>query len=285
MIDVVIDTLVDALKLLPFLFVTYLLMEYIEKKAGDRMSTAVRKAGHFGPLIGGVLGVFPQCGFSAAAANLYAGRVITLGTLMAIFLSTSDEMLPILISERADADIILKILAMKAIIGIASGFLTDLAFHLFRHHTDEIDIGSLCRREHCSCEEEDGIIRPALTHTLHVFLFVIVITFVLNIIMHYTGEEALKSLIIGYPVAGEMIAGLVGLIPNCAASVVITQLYLEGILSAGPMISGLLVSAGVGLLVLFRVNSRLRENIGITLLLYALGVIGGCIVEFSGLAI
>lgn len=285
MLNVITDTLVDAVKLLPFLFVTYLLMEYIERKSGDAMSRAVKKAGHFGPLIGGVLGVFPQCGFSAAASNLYAGRVISMGTLIAIYLSTSDEMLPILISEKADVMLILKILAMKAIIGIIFGFITDAAVHIFKKDSTGPDIGSLCEREHCSCDEEEGIVRPALVHTVHIFAFVIIITFAINILMEFMGENVLRSLISGCPVVGEMIAGLIGLIPNCAASVVITQLYLEGLLPLGSMMTGLLVSAGVGLLVLFRVNKDVKENLSIVAVLYFLGVLGGCIIEFSGISI
>ena len=279
MTDVIIDTLIDAAKLLPFLFVTYLIMEYLEKKTGDSMNNAIKKSGHLGPLLGGIFGAFPQCGFSAAAANLYAGHVITLGTLIAIFLSTSDEMLPILISEKVNAAVILKILAMKAAIGVICGFVIDLAAAFVHRQDRGMDIGKLCRREHCSCEEESGIIRPALTHTLHIFNFVIIVTFAINTAIHYVGENRLESLIITAPFAGEFIAGAVGLIPNCAASVIITQLYLEGILPLGAMMSGLLVSAGVGLLVLFRVNDAPKENIKIMFILYLSGVICGCIME------
>ena len=173
MLDVITDTIIDALKLLPFLFVTYLLMEYVEHKAGSSFEKALHKGGVIGPLVGGILGAVPQCGFSAAASNLYAGRIISLGTLFAVYLSTSDEMLPILISEQAPGSAIIKLLAVKAVIGIAVGFLTDLCLRLKGIGDREWDIESLCEREHCSCEEEEGVLKPALVHTLHVFLFVI----------------------------------------------------------------------------------------------------------------
>ena len=285
MVDVILDTLIDAAKLLPFLFVTYLLMEYAEHKTGDRFTEALHKGGNAGPLFGGVLGVVPQCGFSAAASNLYAGRVITLGTLFAVYLSTSDEMLPILISERSDITLILKILALKAVIGIAAGFGTDIILRLRGKKEQDWDIESLCEREHCSCEEEEGILKPALVHTLHVFFFVVGISFVLNIIVHFAGLEAVRGSLLGTPVAGELIAALIGLIPNCGASVAITHLYLEGVISLGAMMAGLLTGAGVGLLVLFRVNDHLKENLMIAGTLYLFGAVFGIIIELTGLVL
>lgn len=285
MTDVILDTVVDALKLLPFLFVTYLLMEYIEHKAGDSMNRAVQKAGRFGPVIGGLLGAFPQCGFSAAASNLYSGRVISLGTLIAIYLSTSDEMLPIFISEKIDPAVILKILLIKAVTGALCGLAIDAIMHLMKHRDEDISISRLCEREHCSCEKEEGIVKPAFIHTLHIFVFVIAITFAINLLIHIIGEDTLKSFIIGYPVAGELISSLIGLIPNCAASVIITQLYLDGLISFGAMMSGLFAGAGVGLLVLFRVNNDPKQNLRIVALLYILSFVLGCIIEFSGIRV
>ena len=222
-------TIEDSIKLLPFLFLTYLVMEYIEHKMGEKSKKIVKNSGKFGPLIGGVLGVFPQCGFSAAAANLYAGRVITLGTLIAIFLSTSDEMLPILISEQVDPMIIAKIIGMKLLIGIVAGFVMD-AFvkghnHKGHEHDEEMHIHSVCDHDHCHCEE--GIFKSACIHTLQIFAFIAIITFVLNLGVEAIGEDTLASLILNQPVIGPVLSGIVGLIPNCASSVVITQLYLE----------------------------------------------------------
>ncbi|MBO5551286.1 MAG: arsenic efflux protein, partial [Lachnospiraceae bacterium] len=267
MADVILDTITDALKLLPFLFATYLLMEYVEHKAGSAFEKALHKGGAVGPLIGGILGAVPQCGFSAAASNLYAGRIISSGTLFAVFLSTSDEMLPILISEQTDVSIIVKILLIKAVFGIVTGFLVDLFLRLKGKGDQEWDIESLCEREHCSCEDDEGVLKPALVHTMHVFLFVVIITFVINLVVHFAGLEAIRGSVLGYPVVGELLAALIGLIPNCAASVALTQLYLGGAISMGAMIAGLLTGAGVGLLVLFRVNDHLKENLTIAGLL------------------
>ena len=280
-------TIEDSIKLLPFLFLTYLVMEYIEHKMGEKSKKIVKNSGKFGPLIGGVLGVFPQCGFSAAAANLYAGRVITVGTLIAIFLSTSDEMLPILISEQVDPMVITKIIGMKLLIGIVAGFVID-AFvkghnHKGHEHDEEMHIHSVCDHDHCHCEE--GIFKSACIHTLQIFAFIAIITFALNIGVEAIGEETLASLILNQPVIGPVLSGVVGLIPNCASSVVITQLYLEGMMSTGAMLAGLLVGSGVGVLVLFKENANIKENAKIVALLYAIGVVMGIIIECIGFQI
>lgn len=281
MLDIIFDTLSDGIKLLPFLFLTYLAMEYLEHKAGNSMQRTIQKSGKWGPVIGGVLGAFPQCGFSAAASNLYAGRVITLGTLLSIYLSTSDEMLPVLISENAGIDMILKILGFKIVIGMAAGILIDfLISRFYRGKDEQLQIGHMCEQHHCHCER--GILKSALHHTVEIFLYLLLISFALNIVIAVIGEDFLANLILNRPVIGELIAGAVGMIPNCAASVVITQLYLKGILGAGALMSGLLSGAGVGILVLLRVNDRRRDNVGIIALLYAVGVLAGLIVELLG---
>lgn len=288
--EVALDALIDSVKLLPFLFVTYLAMEYLEHKTSDKSNQLVERSGKFGPLYGSLLGIVPQCGFSAAATNLYAGRVITLGTLIAIYLSTSDEMLPILISEKVSILLILKILFVKVVIGMIAGFAIDFIhqkFLRFTHMKDPHhlpDIHHMCEHEHCHCDEK-GIFPSALKHTLEIFVYILVISFVLNLVIAYIGEDTLSSFILNRPVIGELAAGLIGLIPNCAASVVITQLYLEGLLSAGPMMAGLLVSAGVGLLVLFKVNDHPRENLKILGLLYAIGVVSGLLIELFGITL
>ena len=277
--DVIIDTLIDTVRLLPFLFLTYLLMEYLEHRAAEKMQTVIEKGGRLGPLFGGILGIVPQCGFSAAAANLYAGRVITLGTLIAIYLSTSDEMLPILISEadRVGVGTILIILALKAIIGILAGFMVDL---LIRRKQDTHEhIHDLCEHENCHCGEGGSIWKSAVTHTLQIGLFILIVTFILNTVLFYFGEEALGKLFLNRPVVGELLAALVGLVPNCAASVVLTRLYLDGAMSFAACMSGLLTGAGVGSLILFRVNQNKRENIRILLLLYGIGVAAGLLLE------
>lgn len=270
--------LLDGVKLLPFLFLTYLAMEWLEHKAGDKVNALVGKSGKFGPLAGGLLGVVPQCGFSTAASNFYAGRVITMGTLVAIYLSTSDEMLPILISEKVAPALILQILLTKIVIGMAAGFLIDLVVR--KKQPEHGHIHEICEHEHCDCEK--GILRSALVHTVKIAFFILLIGFILELLFEIVGEEALGSLILNRPVVGPILAGLVGLIPNCASSVAITELYLEGALGYGSMLAGLLVNAGVGLLVLFKVNHDLKENLTILGLLYGIGVVAGVGISLIG---
>ena len=276
-LDAIWDGPLDTLKLIPFLFITYLVMEWVEHRTSDHTKTAIRKAGRLGPLAGGVLGVIPQCGFSAAAASLYAGRVITAGTLIAVFLSTSDEMLPILLSERAGIGFITKVLIVKALYGVIAGFLVDFLFRKLNERRIGVGIHGICTQEHCHCEK--GIVRSAIKHTVSITFFILLISIVLNILLAIVGTENLSNLVLNQPVIGEVLAGLIGLIPNCAASIALTQLYLEGVMSAGAMVSGLMVGAGVGLLVLFRTNRHTRQNIQLTILLYILGVAGGLIVQ------
>lgn len=278
------DALLDTLKILPFLFLTYLIMEWLEHKTGSRTQAAIRRAGKMGPFFGGILGVFPQCGFSAAASNLYAGGLITAGTLVAVFLSTSDEMLPIFISEAVPVGTIINVLAAKMLLGIISGFVLDFLYHqLLRKEIRYKNIHTMCESEHCRCEE--GIFPSAVRHTLQITLFIFLITVVLNILIEGIGEDRLSDLVLNIPVAGELIAGLIGLIPNCAASVVITQLYLEGIIGAGPMMTGLLAGAGVGVLLLCRMNhGRVRQNAGIIAFLYLSSVAWGIAIDLLGVS-
>lgn len=284
MLDVLLDAVMDSIKILPFLFLAYLAMEWIESRENERTVRIIRKSGRFGPVVGSVLGVLPQCGFSAAAANLYAGRVITAGTLLAVFLSTSDEMLPILLSETAkglSALVIVKILVLKAGVGMIAGLLVDLAVR--RNHTagEELHIHDLCEHDHCHCER--GIWYSALMHTMKMMLFIFAVTLALGIVIHLVGEEAISGLILNKPVLGEFLAGLVGLIPNCAASVVLTQLYVQGAMGGGAVMAGLFVSAGVGLLVLCRTNHHAKENVRMIILLYVIGVTAGMLVSALGL--
>ncbi|MCM1127230.1 MAG: arsenic efflux protein [Lachnospiraceae bacterium] len=278
------EALLDGAKLLPFLFITYLAMEYLEHKTSQKTGLLLQKSGRWGFVFGGVFGVVPQCGFSAAASNLYAGRIITLGTLLAVFLSTSDEMLPILISEHAALSLIVKILLLKAVVGMTAGALADLWMRKRTGNSkEELRIEQICDHQHCHCSEEN-IFRSALCHTVQIFAFILLVSFLLNLLIEWIGEAAIASFLSSKPVLGPALAGIVGLIPNCASSVVLTQLYLEGVLGAGAMISGLLSGTGVGLLVLFRVNDDLKENVKITLLLYAVGVLAGIVMELLGIA-
>ena len=260
-------TLIDSIKIFPFLLIAYLIMEFIEHKTTDKTREVIKKSGKFGPFIGSLLGAFPQCGFSVTATNLYAGRVITLGTLFAVYLSTSDEMLPILLSEGVAGPLILKILGIKILIGILAGIVIDLIISRFHKNKEEEN-------------KIESIWKSAIKHTISVFVFILLISLVLNIAIEYIGEDTLAGLVSGKPVVTALIACAIGLIPNCASSVILTQLYLSNVLSLAIMIGGLLVNAGVGLLVLFKVNHNLKENIKIVLGLYAIGVISAILLQF-----
>lgn len=275
--EILLDTAVDTVKLIPFLFLTYLLMEYMEHKTGDRAKQIVRHSGRMGPVIGGILGIFPQCGFSAAASGLYAGKVISMGTLIAIYLSTSDEMLPVMISEKVPVFVIIKILLLKMMIGIIAGILIDFFAGKKKIQQKETKWQETHGyHDHC-CEH--GIFMSALEHTIQIMVFLFLISFILNGVIDWIGEEQISRFLLNRPVLGEIIAGIVGLIPNCASSVVITQLYLEGLISFGAMMSGVLVGAGIGLLVLFRVNEDKKECLKVLGILYVIGVAAGMALE------
>ena len=278
MLDILKDTVIDSIKLLPFLFIAYLIMEYIEHKISEKSKEKIKKSGKFGPAIGSLFGIFPQCGFSVVATNLYAARIITLGTLIAVYLSTSDEMLPILISKAVPINIIIGILVVKFVIGMIYGFLIDLFLRTFKKgKMQEEKIVDLCEEEHCHCE--NGIVKSALKHTINVFIYIFILTLIINIIVGFVGEDTLKNFMTQTSIFEPIIASLIGLIPNCASSVIITELYLSGIISFGSLIAGLLVGAGAGLLMLFRINKNVKENIKIVALLFFLGAITGIIIN------
>ena len=281
MSEILEHTILDTIKLIPFLFITYLIMEYIEHKMSNKTKKIVEKSGKFGPAIGAILGIIPQCGFSAAASNLYAVRIISLGTLMAIFLSTSDEMIPVLISESIPIEIIIKILLIKLVIGMLAGFIIDLILRIRNNKKEQEKINDICEHEHCHCEE--GILKSSIIHTVHITVFILIITFIVNIIIHYVGEENISNIIMNVPVLGSIIAGIIGLIPNCASSVILTELYVQNLISVSIMISGLLVGSGVGILVLFKQNRNIKQNIKIIILLYSIGVISGILLELIGI--
>ncbi len=284
MLDVILDTLIDSIKLLPFLFITYLLMEYIEHKMKHKSKETIQKSGKWGPFFGSLLGIFPQCGFSVSATNLYAGRVITLGTLIAVYLSTSDEMLPIFISEAVSPIIILKILAIKLVIGMLAGFIIDLVINVLTKNKIKENIEQVCEEEHCHCNE-NGILKSSIHHTLNIFVYIIIISFIINTIVHFIGEEAIANLLLNKPIIGPLVSALIGLIPNCAASVIITNMYLQKVISFGSMMAGLLTGAGIGLAVLFKTNNEIKENIKIVVLLYSIGVIVGIVIDTLGIMI
>ncbi len=268
-------SLIDTLKMLPILYISYLFMEFIEHRAGAKMDLAIAKVRRTGPLLGSFLGLIPQCGFSGAVSGLYAGGVATLGTLIAVFLSTSDEMLPLMISSGAPGKLILRILAAKFLCGLAAGFLIDA---ITRRRPK--DIHELCEREHCSCERHN-IWAASAIHCLQVGAIIFVVMLVLELIFEVGGEAVLTTILPNIPVVGELVAALIGLIPSCSSSVLLTQLYLAGgIIGIGPLMAGLFANAGVGLLVLFRLNKNKKENLSILLLLYLVSVICGLLTGF-----
>ncbi len=353
LIDILLDAGKDTLSLVPFLLVTYLALETLEHVAGDRVNGAIKRAGAAGPVVGSLLGIVPQCGFSAMAATLYAGRVVTLGTLVAVFLSTSDEMLPLLLAEQVPVQTMAMLLASKALIALVTGFIVDAAIRGLRRnarahaairrtvlgtaanpahvncahddHTggDIIDevaeagvsadhIRELCERDHCGCDEDEdehghdhgradehehhhdhshshegapvlSIIRSAISHTVQVSVFIFLVTLILVAVLETFGESAIEQFLRGNETLAVLGSALVGLIPNCSASVVITQLYLEGALQLAPMLAGTLISAGVGYLVLFRTNRSARENAVFLVMMYVIGAGWGLILSACGL--
>ena len=281
--EVLIHGLGEALILIPFLYLTYLLMEFIEHKASDKVKGVMTRAGGFGPVVGGVFGAVPQCGFSAAAANLYTGRVITLGTLVAVFLSTSDEMLPILIAGNMKIGTVMLIIAYKCVVGIAMGFAIDVTMKLMKIRREEINIDEICEVDDCHCE--NGIFHSAIHHTLSVSLFVFAVTLFTNMLVFFIGDDALGGTLLALPVLGHAISALIGLIPNCASSVALTRLAMSGVISTGAMMSGLFAGAGVGLLILFKMNRHPKENAIILGLLVVIGIVFGLLADIVGISL
>lgn len=280
-LGIFLDTLTDALKMLPFLFAAFCLIELLEHHAGEKLSRFFARAGKAGPAVGALLGCVPQCGFSVLSANLYAGGVITLGTLCAVFLSTSDEAILLLAATPSATPDILKLLLAKVLIGVAAGYLVDF---LSRKKKDsELQLKDLCDHEHCGCHEHSGVLRPALLHTAKIFGFVFLITLVLNFLVEFLGHERLETLLLHDSVFQPFLTALFGFIPNCAASVLLTQLYLEGALQFGAVVSGLCTGAGAGLLVLFRENRNPKDNLKILGILYVAAVVPGVILQILGI--
>lgn len=277
-LSVLVDAGIDCLKLIPFLFVTYLCMELLEAKGGARLQQMVRKAEKSGPIWGALLGVVPQCGFSAAASSFYAGHVISAGTLIAVFMSTSDEMLPILISNAIPVIKVVKILIVKIILAIITGYVAGAVFdRLYPHPVEKIDIHSVCEHEHCDCHA--GVLKSSIIHTLKISAYIFVFSSVLNVLMEVVGEEVVRSAFTKLPFLGIVIAGIIGLVPNCASSVLLTQLYLENIISMGAMMGGLLVGAGVGLLILYRLETNRKKCALLTTILLCSGIFWGVLID------
>lgn len=276
MIDIIIDTLIDAIKLLPFLFVAFLIIELVEHKLSKKSKEIITKSKKFGPILGGIIGAFPQCGFSVLATNLYISRLITLGTLIAIYLSTSDEMLLILISNRVELKLIFTILLIKIFIGIICGFIIDLVFRksITKMRSKDYEI---CDIDNCHCN--DSIMKSSFIHTVKTMSFIIVITFIINILFSTVSVDSLEKIFLKNSIFSSFISCIIGLIPTCGASIMLTEFYLSGIISMPALIAGLLTGSGVAILVLFKSNRNLKENLKILLMIYTIGVCSGIVLQ------
>lgn len=275
--EVLLHSLLETLKLLPVLFLTYLLMEFIEHKASGKTESFLKRSGSVAPAIGAAVGLLPQCGFSVSAANLYTGRVISAGTVISVFLATSDEMLPIMISGNIPIKKIALILLYKFAVAVLVGFAVDLILRLLGRGKEPINIDEICDNDNCHCER--GILYSSVHHTLTISFFVITVTLLLNTAIFFVGEDRIGGIVGDIPVLSHFIASLIGLIPNCAASVVLATFCTKGIITSGAMLSGLFSGAGIGILVLFKVNKNVKANIAIVCLLIFVGVVFGLLAD------
>ncbi len=279
--DLFLDALLDSLRMLPFLFGAYLLMEWMEHRSGQGMEAALAGARRLGPVTGALLGCVPQCGFSVVAANLYAGGIISAGTLVAVFLSTSDEAVPLLLGAPEGLATLLPLLGLKVAAGILVGTAVDWTAALLarRRPPVEEELHRICRR--CGCEE-GGILSAALRHTGSVFLFILLVNLALGWGVAMLGEDRLAALLLADHPLQPFAAALVGLIPNCAVSVLLTRLYLGGAVSFASLAAGLLPASGAGLLVLLRMNPRPRENLALLAGIWAAGAGVGMALQVLG---
>lgn len=273
--DCLLDGLVDTLKIIPYLLITFIIMELIEHKLSKKNENILKNNKKYGPILGSLLGAVPQCGFSVVGANLYSSNIITIGTLIAIFLSTSDEMLPLMLSEQVNILTIIKIIGFKVIVGIFIGIIVDI---IFKNKRKSVNIKELCNDDNCHCEE-DGIILSSIKHTLKITLFILIANILINIIIFYVGEDALANILLNKNILTYFLASLVGLIPNCASSVILTEVYLTNLITIGTLLSGLLTGCGLGLLILFKQNKNLKDNLLVLSIIYIVGVIVGMLVD------
>jgi len=276
--DTLLDALWDTFKILPFLFIAFLLIEFLEHKAQDKIKHFFTRAGSAGPAIGTLLGCIPQCGFSVMCANLYSSGIITRATLLAVFLATSDEAIILLATAENGGFEVFRLLLTKIIIALVFGYFLyslDKKHHTEHHHHSH----DLCEHDHCGCEENGGVLRPALIHTVKVFGFLLIFTIIIDIAVLFIGTDRLSQVLLSNSVFQPLLSALIGFIPNCASSVILTGLYIDGALSFGSLISGLCVNAGAGLLVLFRDKTKIKDNLKILLLLYISSVVPGLILH------
>ena len=285
LLDVLADAWGDSVKMLPFLYLAYLLIEWLERHHGARIEQALAGGGRWGFIPGALLGCVPQCGFSAVASNLYASRVITPGTLLAVFIATSDEAIPLLAAEPSQWGSLALLLLSKAVFAMVGGALLDVPLrHVlprslyggYAGHADEVD----CHEEH---EEHSGIWLAALRHTVEIFLFILLFSALIGLCFAWVGEDTITAALAGMGFLQPVLTALVGLVPNCAASVLLAQLYIDGAISFGSLFAGLTAGAGVGLAVLWRVNPSWKQNLFMTGLLWAAGAAAGMLLQLLGL--
>jgi hypothetical protein len=280
MIHIIEHSIKDTIVIIPFLFIAFLLMEYIEHKFNKKTKNIIEKSGKLGPLFGSLLGMFPQCGFSVLATNFYAANILSIGTLIAIYLSTSDEMLPIMISKGLSVEDIITILVLKVCIAIIVGFIVDAIYQ--KTKISKTDIKQICKEEQCDCHHE-GIIKSSIKHTCNITLFIFMTTLVLTFLIETIGEDNLSKLLLKDSFFGPFVASLFGLIPNCASSVIITELFLSNAISFGSMIAGLLTGSGIAILLLFKINKNKKENLTILSIIYFVGVFSGIVIDLLGI--
>ncbi len=281
MLDIMLDTIIDILKIFPFVFFAFILIEIFEHSFNKNSKKIMEKTKKVGPLIGSGLGLIPQCGFSVFATDLYITRIISLGTLISIYLTTSDEMLIVMISEKVDINIIFKILFIKFLIGLLCGLIIDIVISKISRKEDKVNY-SICNDEDCHCDE-DGIVVASLKHTLRTIIIIALVTFVINVLMEYKGNQFISKLFLKDNIFGPFISSIVGLIPSCGSSVILTELYIENAISFSSMIAGLLTNSGVALIVLFKSNKNIKDNFKILGILYFIGVLSGVIIHIIGL--
>lgn len=270
-----IEFVFETLLLFPFLFATYVVLEAIEAKAGGALERLLERTRSMGPLAGALAGAIPQCGVSASAASLYAGGIVSAGTLVAVFLSTSDELLPVLLSKHVPVSLMAKIVGLKILCAVAVGFVANGVLTLLRRRRRDASVGDLCAHSRCHCHEHKGIFIPALIHAVEIFFFIVVVSGAIELTIHFFGEECLSGLRLTRPFFGEIAAGAIGLVPNCAVSVAGAELYLKGAMSGGALMASSFTGSGLGLLVLLRTNRNLVENVCIVVSVYVIGVVLG----------
>jgi hypothetical protein len=293
--DLLLDAFLDSATMMPFLFIIYVILALVEQRVGAVATHRLHGSKKAGPLLGALFGCVPQCGFSVIASALYARRLITVGTLLAVYLATSDEAIPVILAQPDRANIALKLLITKIGIGLLFGYGVDLVLGSYRRQQttenrqsndvnqivccESIHVVGCCNHDVVGRAEKWRWLKHALIHTAKVFFFIFVITRGINCLVWLVGEDNLGHVLLRRSLLQPVLASVIGLIPNCAASVAIAETYLRGGLTFGATIAGLCSSAGLGILVLLRENRDRRDTIRILLLLLTISASVGVIIQ------